>query len=73
MTPRLFIVLHGGPGAGCVPRHAGFFDPSYYRVTLFDQRGCGKSTPRGCLEENTTWDLVEDLEKLRVHLRVNKS
>eukprot|EP00250_Pteridium_aquilinum_P012258 c20604_g1_i1 orf=152-946(+) len=66
------VFLHGGPGAGCVPRHAGFFDPGFYKVILFDQRGCGKSTPRGCLEENTTWDLVEDLEKLRKHLRVNK-
>lgn len=66
------VFLHGGPGAGCVPRHAGFFDPRFYKVILFDQRGCGKSSPRGCLEENTTWDLVEDLEKLRKHLRVNK-
>ncbi|MCO5558144.1 hypothetical protein L7F22_011721 [Adiantum nelumboides] len=63
------VFLHGGPGAGCAPRHARFFDPSHYKVVLFDQRGCGKSTPCGCLEENTTWDLVEDLEKLRKHLR----
>ncbi|MCO5585548.1 hypothetical protein L7F22_039481 [Adiantum nelumboides] len=66
------VFLHGGPGAGCTPRHARFFDPRHYKVVLFDQRGCGKSTPCGCLEENTTWDLVEDLEKLRKHLRVNK-
>ncbi|KAH7281742.1 hypothetical protein KP509_36G061500 [Ceratopteris richardii] len=66
------VFLHGGPGAGCVSRHAGFFDPTYYKVVLLDQRGCGKSTPLGCLEENTTWDLVDDLEKLRRHLRINK-
>lgn len=57
--------LHGGPGAGCTERHAGFCDPNLWRVTLFDQRGCGKSTPEGELEHNTTPDLVEDLEKLR--------
>lgn len=61
-------VLHGGPGAGCTDRHARFFDPQHYRIVLFDQRGCGKSKPRGCLEENTTGDLVADIEKLRVHL-----
>ena len=66
-------VLHGGPGAGCSDRHARFFDPQHYRIVLFDQRGCGKSTPRGCLEENTTWDLVSDIEQLRQHLGVTKS
>lgn len=70
---RPVVFLHGGPGAGCSDRHARFFDPQHYRVVLFDQRGCGKSTPRGCLEENTTWDLVSDIEQLRQHLGVTKS
>ena len=62
-VPALF--LHGGPGAGCARRHAGFFDPTHYRVVLFDQRGCGKSTPRGSLEGNDTPSLVADCEALR--------
>eukprot|EP00249_Psilotum_nudum_P017100 c26158_g1_i1 orf=88-1521(+) len=66
------VFLHGGPGAGCFARHAKFFDPLHYRVVLFDQRGCGNSSPHGCLDANTTWDLVEDIEKLRNHLGVNK-
>jgi hypothetical protein len=49
-----------------------FFDPEHYQIVLFDQRGCGKSTPRGCLEENNTWELVEDLEKLRKELNIEK-
>ncbi|KAG0626271.1 hypothetical protein M758_2G115500 [Ceratodon purpureus] len=69
---RPVVFLHGGPGAGCSDRHARFFDPQHYRIVLFDQRGCGKSTPRGCLEENTTWDLVSDIEQLRQHLGVAK-
>ncbi|KAL2633642.1 hypothetical protein R1flu_005121 [Riccia fluitans] len=69
---RPAVFLHGGPGAGCSERHARFFDPQHYRIVLFDQRGCGKSTPKGCLEGNTTWDLVEDIEKLREHLKVSK-
>ena len=64
-VPALF--LHGGPGAGCFPRHASFFDPSHYRVLLLDQRGCGRSTPRGDLDQNTA-TLVADLEALREHL-----
>eukprot|EP00897_Mesotaenium_endlicherianum_P008148 jgi/Mesen1/7361/ME000381S06600 len=68
--PALF--LHGGPGAGCYANHARFFDPQHYRIVLFDQRACGASSPRGCLEENTTWDLVADIEKLRSHLKVDK-
>ncbi len=67
-----FVVLHGGPGAGCSERHARFFDPQYYRIVLFDQRGCGKSSPRGSLEKNTTWDLVADIEKLRLELGVTR-
>src|SRR5690606_10566220 len=61
------VVLHGGPGAGCSPFMRRFFDPRSYRIVLFDQRGAGKSTPSGGLENNTTWDLVHDLEKLREH------
>ena len=67
-APALF--LHGGPGAGCFTRHAGFFDPSHYRVVLFDQRGCGKSAPRGELEGNDTPRLIEDCEALRSHLGI---
>jgi len=64
--PILF--LHGGPGSGCDPRHRSFFDPNHYRIVLFDQRGCGKSTPTATLEENSTWDLVHDIELIRKHL-----
>ncbi|GAQ81262.1 proline iminopeptidase [Klebsormidium nitens] len=69
---RPAVFLHGGPGAGCTANHSRFFDPEHYRIVLFDQRGCGKSTPRGCLEENNTWELVEDLEKLRKELDIEK-
>eukprot|EP01125_Pyxidicula_operculata_P000522 TRINITY_DN10533_c0_g1_i1.p1 TRINITY_DN10533_c0_g1~~TRINITY_DN10533_c0_g1_i1.p1 ORF type:complete len:334 (+),score=75.43 TRINITY_DN10533_c0_g1_i1:3-1004(+) len=66
------IVLHGGPGGGIAPWNRQFFNPDAYRIVLFDQRGAGKSTPMGCLEENTTWHLVEDIEKLREHLKIDK-
>ncbi|CAK9229587.1 unnamed protein product [Sphagnum troendelagicum] len=69
---RPVVFLHGGPGAGCSERHARFFDPQHYRIVLFDQRGCGKSSPRGSLENNTTWDLVADIEKLRLQLGVTR-
>lgn len=59
------VFLHGGPGAGCSPAHRRLFDPKKYRVLLFDQRGCGRSKPHASLENNTTWDLVKDIEKLR--------
>jgi proline iminopeptidase len=59
------VFLHGGPGAGCSPDHRRLFDPERYNVMLFDQRGCGRSTPHAALEANTTWDLVADIEKLR--------
>jgi proline iminopeptidase len=62
------IFLHGGPGSQVRPVHRRFFDPRFYRVVLFDQRGCGRSTPRGSTEENTTARLVEDIEVLRLHL-----
>lgn len=66
------IFLHGGPGGGCSPDHRRFYDPNYYRIILFDQRGCGKSTPFAELKENTTWDLVSDMEKIREHLKIDK-
>ncbi|MEM7059462.1 MAG: prolyl aminopeptidase [Pseudomonadota bacterium] len=66
------VVLHGGPGAGCSPFMRRFFDPKRYRIILFDQRGAGKSTPSAGLEANTTWDLVEDLERIRTHLEIDK-
>jgi proline iminopeptidase len=59
------VFLHGGPGAGCSPDHRRLFDPKRYNVLLFDQRGCGRSTPHASLEANTTWDLVADIERLR--------
>lgn len=68
--PALF--LHGGPGGGCNPRARRFHDPSVYRIVLFDQRGCGRSRPLGELEENTTWHLVADIERLRVHLGIER-
>jgi proline iminopeptidase len=68
--PALF--LHGGPGAGCEPYHRRFFDPERYRVVLFDQRGCGRSTPHAELESNTTWDLVDDIERIREHLGIER-
>ena len=59
------VFLHGGPGGGISPSHRRVFDPALYDVTLFDQRGCGRSTPHAGLEANTTWHLVEDIERLR--------
>lgn len=59
------VMLHGGPGAGCNPDHRRQWDPARYDVLLFDQRGCGRSTPFASLEHNTTWDLVVDIERLR--------
>ncbi len=66
------VFLHGGPGGGISPDHRQYFDPSYYRVVLFDQRGCGRSLPFAELKDNTTWDLVSDIEKLREHLGIQK-
>jgi proline iminopeptidase len=65
---RPVIYLHGGPGGGCSPKCARFFDPAHYRIVLFDQRGCGKSTPFGSLDNNTTTHLIEDINQLRSHL-----
>jgi proline iminopeptidase len=69
-TPVVF--LHGGPGAGTSADHRRYFDPEAYRIVVFDQRGAGKSTPHASLEENTTWDLVADIERLREHLGVDR-
>ena len=59
------VFLHGGPGGGISPAHRQLFDPARYDVLLFDQRGCGRSTPHAGLEANTTWHLVDDIERLR--------
>ena len=66
------IFLHGGPGGGSSPAHRGQFDPARYDVLLFDQRGCGRSTPFASLEANTTWHLVEDIERLRAMAGVER-
>jgi proline iminopeptidase len=66
------LILHGGPGGGSSPNLRRFHDPEKYRIVLFDQRGCGNSTPHACLTDNTTWHLVEDIEKLREHLHVDQ-
>jgi proline iminopeptidase len=68
--PVLFV--HGGPGGGIEPQHRRYFDPAAYRIVLFDQRGCGRSRPHACLEENTTWDLVADIERLREALGIGR-
>ncbi len=64
------IVLHGGPGGGSQPSYRQYFDPAHWRIVQFDQRGCGQSTPHAELRENTTWDLVADIEQLRSHLGI---
>ncbi len=69
---RPVVFLHGGPGGGTSPDHRRYFDPERYRIVLFDQRGAGKSVPYACLEENTTWDLVADIERLRQHLSIER-
>jgi len=66
------VFLHGGPGSGCNPNQRRFFDPSHYRIILLDQRGCGRSKPQGCVEQNTTVDLVSDLEALRQSLEIER-
>ncbi len=68
--PVLFV--HGGPGAGCEAYHRRFFDPERYRIILFDQRGCGRSTPHASLEKNTTQALVADMELIRQHLKIDR-
>jgi proline iminopeptidase len=66
------VFLHGGPGAGCNAKSRRFFDPVRYRIVLFDQRGCGRSTPNAELRENSTWDLVADIERLREYLDIER-
>ncbi len=66
------VCLHGGPGAGFSPKMRRFFDPAKYRIVLFDQRGCGRSTPHAELTDNTTWHLVSDIEALRSHLGIER-
>ncbi len=66
------IFLHGGPGGGISPMYRQYFDPQKWRIVIFDQRGCGRSTPYAELKENTTWDLVSDIEQLREHLKIDK-
>ena len=66
------VFLHGGPGGGGSTQVRRFFDPDKYHVVIFDQRGCGRSLPHGCLENNTTWDLVEDIENLKVKLGIKQ-
>ncbi len=69
-APILF--LHGGPGGGITEKHRRYFDPEHYRIVLFDQRGSGKSTPFAELRENTTWDLVQDIERLRLEREIDR-
>ena len=64
------VFLHGGPGGGLIPDYRRYFDPEAYRIVLFDQRGSGQSTPHANLEDNTTWHLVSDIERLREHLGI---
>jgi proline iminopeptidase len=66
------VVVHGGPGAGCGASMRRYFDPTKYRIIMFDQRGCGRSLPYASIEHNTTWDLVRDMEQIRTHLDVEQ-
>ena len=69
---RAALFLHGGPGGGTDARQRRFFDPARYRIVLFDQRGCGKSTPHADLTKNTTWHLVADMEAIRAKLGIER-
>ncbi len=66
------VFLHGGPGSGCNPTQRRFFDPAHYRIILIDQRGCGRSSPPGCIEKNTTADLVNDIDLIRQKLGIKR-
>jgi len=69
---RPVLVLHGGPGGGCSPAMRRYFDPSVFRVILFDQRGCGRSRPHASVMSNTTWHLVSDIEAIRRALKIDR-
>lgn len=69
-TGKPVIFLHGGPGGGIEPIYRQYFDPKKWRIIIFDQRGCGQSTPHAELTDNTTWDLVSDIEKIREFLNI---
>ncbi len=71
-TGKPVVFLHGGPGGGTMGLYRQFFDPTQWRIILFDQRGCGRSTPHAELRENTTWDLVADIERIRTHLGIDR-
>lgn len=71
-TGKPVVFLHGGPGGGIDPIYRQYFDPQQWRIILFDQRGCGQSTPHAELKENTTWDLVSDIERIRLHLGIEQ-
>ena len=71
-TGQPAVFIHGGPGGGCAPWNRRIFDPDFWRLTLFDQRGCGRSTPHASLHENTTPALIADMERLRIHLGVER-
>lgn len=71
-TGKPVVVCHGGPGGGSTPSMRRYFDPNCYRIVVFDQRGCGRSTPHAELRENTTWDLIADMERLRTHLGIER-
>jgi proline iminopeptidase len=71
-TAPAVIFLHGGPGSGCNENHRRYFNPDKYRIILLDQRGCNRSTPNGCVENNTTHDILDDLEAIRKKLNIDK-
>tara|TARA_R110001583_G_scaffold67407_4_gene192700 strand:+ start:9850 stop:10884 length:1035 start_codon:yes stop_codon:yes gene_type:complete len=66
------VFLHGGPGSGCRPSHRCFFNPEFYHIILFDQRGCGRSRPYGALAHNTTANLIQDMEAIRQHIGIEQ-
>jgi len=66
------VFLHGGPGSGSNANHRRYFDPAKYHIINFDQRGCNRSSPKGCTIDNTSWDLVNDLETIRKNLKLDK-
>jgi len=66
------VFLHGGPGGGCLPHHRRYYDPRFWKIILYDQRGAGRSTPVAEIGENTTQHLVADLERLREHLAIDR-